>query len=169
MAIADWSGRRLATIWAIGLVLEVLLYFGFNAYMKWTVLREARETLREAEILLAHFPDQKAREDTMRLADSVSRAAQRYWAIEQGRFSVTPAGDTVVAVVGMSERLASDTAMIADPVAIRARQRELVRQVVRKWMIMGFVWLGPIPLALIALTAAWRLTSSERPPALSPS
>src|SRR5687767_3082048 len=99
MAIAQWSGRRFATVLIVGGICEAALLIVPGVLAR----RYAERNLPRIERELARLQKERASVDgRWRLteqADSLSVAAQRRAAIAAGQFSVDPQGDTVVAVV----------------------------------------------------------------------
>jgi hypothetical protein len=136
MAIADWSGRRVAAMWALGVIAEVIVIAGPLLFGAWYVGREGPRLMRE----MAGF------ENRLRVAeeaDSISVVVQRREAIRAGTFSVDSSGDTVVAVVRAP--------VFPDSLAVAAQRRRIDR-VAR---ISVALWFGAIPVTLLVITGMW--------------
>ena len=144
MAIADWSARRVAILWVVGGVLEAALLVGPPVLAR----RWAVRNLPRLERQLAQMEkDQAAVQSRWRLAeqaDSTSVAAQRRAAIRAGEFSVTPQGDTLVALVRMPSG-APESARVA------AFSSHATRAAIGSAIVL---W-GAVPLVLVSLTTAW--------------
>ena len=148
MALRDWSRRRLLAAWGIGLGVQVALIAAPIVLLQWHAARELPRLRRE----IAASDERMA---VAERADSLSRAAQRATAIAAGEFTVTPAGDTVVALVGMPSGRPSEAHMAA----VQARMA-------RRGQIVGAVLLGGIPFLLVGLTGAWVLARRRASTAL---
>jgi hypothetical protein len=144
MAIAQWSGRRIATLWVIGVVCEVALLIGPPLLVR----SYARKKLPELERQIAQMRAEQAPiEERWRLAeraDSVAVAAQRREAISAGQYSLTAQGDTVTAVVRAPSGR-PDSVDVAD--TFRTGRYIVFAIVLTLW--------GSIPIALLAITVVW--------------
>ena len=146
MALREWSRRRLATVWFIGIVCEAALVIVPGAlaqrYAEWKLPRLQREYARIRA-------DQAAAESAWTIteqADSISVANQRRLAIDAGSYSVNAQGDTMVAVVRTPSGR-PDSVAVAKSIA---RTNWIAAAIV-------FVLWGSIPVALCGLTIIWLL------------
>ena len=144
MAIAAWSGRRIAILWIIGAVCEGALLGGPFLLAR----RYAQHQLPDIERKLAQMRAEQAPiDERWRLAeeaDSISVAEQRREAIAAGQYSVTAQGDTLTAVVRVPSGRPDSLAVAAS----LQRGRWLVP-------VIALVLWGSIPVALMALTILW--------------
>ena len=99
MAIAEWSGRRIATLWLIGAVCEIALLVGPPLLARSYAQRKLPEIERKLAQMRAEQAPVDERWRLAEQADSIAVAAQRREAIGAGQYSVTAQGDTVTAVV----------------------------------------------------------------------
>src|SRR5687767_2090256 len=105
MAIRDWSGRKLAVVWAIGFALELAVVFGpMLAAFAWV-------SSPEFERRLELWDTVAARQNLWTQQDSASARRHRADAIRTGQVTVTPAGDTVFAAVTTTHKPSGDFAI----------------------------------------------------------
>lgn len=136
MALASWSTKRVVALWAVGLALEALILLApvLIAHELFASMADLRRSVAEYQ----------ARASTSELADSISLAKQKDDARANGTYSITPAGDTVFALVHIPLDRPSRS---ATPLAI-VRGRARITYV-------GVIILGFIPTILIVLTLCW--------------
>lgn len=139
MKLAQWTPRRVAALWAVGIALQLVVIIAPALYVAHVVRRDVtrlvqQDTAREARL--------KGSEQ----ADSVSRIQQLASARAAGQFRLGADGDTVFAVVGMPSGR-------PDPQRMAALRRSMRRTVD---VVLGIEF-GTIPLALVGLTIAWFL------------
>lgn len=146
MAISRWSAKRLAVVWAAGILGEVML-FALPVML-------ARGLVNDAPRLLAEHDRTDSQWSIAEREDSISIAAQRRDAIRAKQFSVSAQGDTFVAVVHVPSGRPSSARVEEDGV-------RTVRQV---WIVVAVLY-GAIPLTLLGITAVWsvaRLRSADQ-------
>jgi hypothetical protein len=137
MLLAQWSPRRLAAVWGIGIVLQVAIVAVPMAIAIHLVRRDGPRIRQQGIVREAQLKGSER-------ADSVSRAEQIAAARAAGTFYFRADGQTVFAVVGMPSGR-PDAQRVA---ALRRSMRQRVN------VLLG-VQFGAIPLALAALTIAW--------------
>jgi hypothetical protein len=146
MAVREWSGRRLAAVWFIGIVSEAALVIVPGVLAQRYIERKLPRLQREYAQIRA---EQAAAESAWTLteqADSISVANQRRSAIDAGSYSVSAQGDTNVAVVRTPSGR-PDSVAVAKSIA---RTNWIAAAIV-------FVLWGSIPVALSCLTIIWLL------------
>jgi hypothetical protein len=135
MALASWSTKRMAALWAVGLVLEALLLLA-----PVIIFHDMFGSVADFRRVVA---EQDARARTSALADSISLARQKDDARANRTYSITPAGDTVFALVHMP----LDQVAPVSPAVERAR--------VRRSGYTSLIVLGFIPTVLVVITLCW--------------
>lgn len=143
MTLAHWTGRRIATVWLLGLALQGLLVVVPSVLAVRYARDEGPRIRRRAEAW-------NARWQLAESADSAMVAQQRASTAAEGR------GGAPEAIV----RMPSGRPDRARAASHRATMRQRAR-----WIVVG--WLGLVPAALVALTAAWLVVRSRVPAAAS--
>jgi hypothetical protein len=133
MAFAQWRARRIAVLWAAGLLLEALVVVGPTVLVVRTMRRNAPRILAEQAALNARW---RAAE----LADAGWVAAQR----AAGPVAVGADGTPRYAIVRMPSGR-PDPAVVA---RFRARTERIAR-----WIVA--VQLGGVPALLALVTLVW--------------
>jgi hypothetical protein len=133
MALAQWSWRRMAALWGVGLALQLALV----ALPLLLLSAGAPRILRQASGARERWAVAEA-------ADARWAAEQRATALAQGPRIRTSRGDTLYPVV----RVPSGRPDPARSAALRARLRRPAR-------VLAAVQFGLVPLALVTLTGAW--------------
>ncbi len=135
MDLASWSTKRILALWAVGLGLELLLLLA-----PVIILHEMFGGVAGLRRSVAQY-DARAR--ISEIADSVSLAKQKDDARAAGTYSITPAGDTVFALVHMPLDQSTPTS------------RTVARARARRGGYISFIVLGFIPTVLVVLTLCW--------------
>lgn len=146
MAIKDWSGRRLATVWLIGIVCEAALVIVPGALARRHLERRLPGLQREYAQIHAEQAVAESAWTLTEQADSISVATQRRLAIENGSYTVSAQGDTIVAVVRTPSGR-PDSVGVAQSIAFTNRIAAAIL----------FVFWGSIPVALLTLTTIWQV------------
>lgn len=127
MNVSTWSRRRVVLLWVGGLALQAALI----ALPLWLALSNAPRAR-------AQWASLSERMGIGERAESLSVASQR----AKGAVGVTPAGDSLYAVVHMPSGRTTDS--VASPIF------QLTRSV------LGFLYVFGIPITLVVLTIRWR-------------
>lgn len=137
MALGDWSGRRIVATWVIGLGLQAALLFSLVGLGR-------RFAERNAPRLHAQQAALDERWKVGEAADAASRSVQRAGAIAAGKYSVSPQGDTSIAVVVVPSLRPSEVSVSIDGAVTIP--------------LISLVLFAGIPVILIAITTGWILS-----------